>query len=330
VAPLVGENRALVKEGLRAIHASPLPGLQALLRCAGAEPRSVDSEGVSFVIAPRLNAAGRLEHASTAYALLTASSAEEAAAPAETLEGLNHERQRLTEECHGLAREQVLSWDSLPPLLLVADEGFSPGVTGLVASRLVEEFYRPSVVVALEEVARASARSIGEFNMIAALSRCDDLFLRYGGHPQAAGFIMEPEKLPILREHLLTLAEDILSGIELRPALAIDAHLSFKSLNGEALQWLRALEPYGPGNPPPVFLARNVEVLRSRTMGEDGAHLRLVLREGNVTWEAVAFRQGERAPAEGSRVDVAFTIGADWWHGAEVLSLRVLDFRPSV
>lgn len=329
VAPLIWENRVIVREGLRGLRAHPIPGLAQLVQAAGVDPRSLDVEKLSFVVIPRLNAAGRMDAASTAYSLLMSTSVEEATAPAAALESLNRERQALADGCHKHARSLVRSWDALPPLIMVADESFSPGVIGPVASRLVEEFYRPTVLVAMSEVARASARSVPQFDMVGALSQCSEHFVRYGGHAGAAGFIAECDRVPVIQQRLQAIAAERLAGIELKPGLDIDALVSFKSLNGEALQWLRALEPCGAGNPPPVFMTRRARVMRPRVMGEGGEHLRFALQEGGVAWEAVAFRQGARIPQEGASIDAVYTIGADWWYGSEVLCLRVLDFRPS-
>ena len=291
---------------------------------------------MGYVIAPRLNAAGRLAHAERSLRLLLASSPEEARALALELEAANRERQRLTDAALERAREAVLA-APLPPLLLVAHEEFAPGVVGLVAGRLVEEFYRPAVVCALDAAeARGSARSIPEFNIIAALRRCGHLFLRFGGHPQAAGFLMERGRLEELRRLLVAEAARELAGVDLRPALTLDAEVGLGRVAVGELVALRELEPYGMGNPRPVLLARRLRLLEARQAGTNGAHLRLKLQaspdggraNGGAVWHAIAFRQGDRLPT-GELLDVAFSVAVDRWGGHDVLGLRVLDFRPS-
>ena len=329
VAPLLGENRILVKEGLQIIHKRPSPGVAELCRAAGIEPRAVDTEAISYILAPRLNASGRLRDSLTSYRLLEATSREEAAPLADELDALNRERQHLTDEALNVARQEVLSQDTLPPLIFAANEEFNPGVNGPVAGKLTDEFYRPAVVVALGEVARGSARSIPEFDIGDALARCADLLRRHGGHPRAAGFVADLENIPQLRRSLVQMAEQRLASLDLSPHIAIDAEISRGGLDGESIRWLHRLEPFGEGNQPPVFLSRGVEVLRAYPIGEGGQHLRLIVQDKGVRWDAVAFRRGGRVPQEGSCVDLVFSLGTDSWQGRQVLALRILDMACS-
>ncbi|MFQ5861231.1 MAG: single-stranded-DNA-specific exonuclease RecJ, partial [Dehalococcoidia bacterium] len=330
LTPLQGENRFLVKQGLRELNSTQRPGLQELYRNAGIRPGGIDMETVSFIIAPRLNAAGRLEHALTSYRLLTTASTEEARGLAEQLGGLNQQRQQLTGEALERARQELLLRKELPPIILVGDASFSPGVVGLVASKLVEEFYRPAIVMAYEEgLVRASARSIPQFNMIEALTRCRDLFIRFGGHPQAAGFLLDRERLPLLEERLTLVAAERLASLDLQPTLPIDVETPLAQLDGETLRWLNALAPFGPGNPPPVFLSRGVNPVETHLMGHNGEHLRMRLKEGHVVWHATAFHQRGQGVPKASRLDIVYTLGTDRWGGQPVLALRVLDFRPA-
>ena len=331
LVPLRDENRFLVKEGLAELRRTRRPGLRALYRRAGIRPESIDAETISFGIAPRLNAAGRLDHAAIAYRLLLTSSLDEAEAVAAQLEGLNRERQQRTEEAWNRVLEKAIGREPLPLILVVTDDSITPGIAGLVASRLVDRFHRPAVAVSLVEgVARGSARSIAEFDLMRdGLSHCRDLFTRHGGHSQAAGFQMSPDDLPKLKERLERLAAEALGDRDLRPSLEIDAEVSVKSLTGDAFRWLKELEPYGVGNPRPTFLSRNLRTLQARPMGAQGRHLRLKLKEGGAVWDARAFRQGERTVTEAQMLDVVYNIGTDWCGGSEVLGLNVLDFRPS-
>ena len=330
MAPLQGENRSIVKEGLKELQTTRRPGLQALYRQAGLRPEAINTEAISFAIAPRLNASGRLQHAISSYRLLMAQSDDEAKALAIEIEGFNRERRQATEEAYQLARETAPDLESPPPILLMAAEGFSPGISGLVASRLVEDYHRPTVVMALDqELARASGRSIPGFDLVTALYQCQDLFERFGGHPMAAGFIMSRDKLPLLKEQLTSVASQALESVDLTPTLWIDAEASPASLMGETYRWLMALEPFGAGNPVPVFLARNLRLIDGWSMGSKGQHLRLKLNDGRATWNAVAFRQGNGGVPSVRKLDLVYSLTTQNWEGQKVLALRVLDFQPS-
>ncbi len=332
LVPLQGENRFLVREGVKELRRTQRPGLLALYRHAGIRAESIDAETIAFSIAPRLNAAGRLEHASTSYGLLMTDSPETSEELAAKLEGLNKERQQRTEEAWTRARDEVMSWGGVPSIILVTNEELSPGIAGLVASRLVDQFHRPAVVMSrVDGMLMASARSMPGFDLMGdALSHCPDLFERHGGHSQAAGFLMPYANLPALEERLAPLAEKVLEGRDLDPVLNIDAEVSVASLAGETFRWLKKLEPYGVSNRTPAFLTRNLRVLEARPMGGNKQHLRLKLKEGRVVWEAVAFRQGERWVPDTGSLDAVYTIGAERRGGGEVLALNLMDFRSSV
>ena len=330
VSPLVAENRYLVKAGLEQLASTRNLGLLALCRRVGINPKGADVEAISFAIAPRLNAAGRMDHALTSYRLLTTHSHDEASLLTEQLEHLNQQRRRLTDEALVATRQEVLARAPIPPILLVGQSWFEPGIVGLTASQLVEEFHRPAVVMCLgEDTIRASARSIPEFNMIAALTRCQDLFLRFGGHPRAAGFIMKRENLETLTERLEDIAAQELNQQDLRPRLLIDAEVSASGLAGQLYGWWRALAPFGEANPSPTFLTRGLRPVEVRQMGERGQHLRLKLKEGNAVFDAVAFRLMNGWIKSSSAVDVVYTLGTERRGTTEVMSLRIMDLRPS-
>jgi single-stranded-DNA-specific exonuclease len=329
VAPLLGENRYLVKQGLRLINNSPRLGLREIIASAGLETGNLDAETISWIIAPRLNAAGRLAHAMTSYRLLMTDSPREAQAMARWLEQKNSERQRLTEKAMARAREQVLARE-ISPLLFAGDREIPVGIAGLVAGRLSEEFYRPTVVIKVgEKISSGSCRSIPEFNIILALNQCHRLFYHFGGHSQAAGFTLPTRNLPRLKEHLSELAAAQLEGITLRPQLDIEAEVSLAELAGDTYQTIQQLAPFGAGNPVPAFLSRNVAVLDCRTMGNNSHHLRLKLRQGGTVWDAVGFRMGDNIGEVSSRLDVVYNLELDHWRGAEKLRLNILDFSPA-
>jgi len=284
---------------------------------------------IAFFLGPRLNASGRLDTASLSYKLLTSPSLEEAQPLAERLEALNRDRQILTDRMLAQAREQVTT-DPPRRLLFAADESFHPGVVGLVASRLVEEFYRPSVVVEFgKEESRGSARSIAEFDIGLALDECADLLDRHGGHPAAGGFTVRNENLPALRDRLLAIADRELSDIELVPTLNVDLEVALREIDWATQALVEQMEPCGQGNPRPLFLSRRARVREARAVGRENGHLRLQLADGLAVWNAIGFGLGRWAGNLGEWVDVVYTIEADEWRGERRLQLHLEDLRPS-
>ena len=329
LAPLTGENRALVIRGLERLNTAPRPGLDALMRLAGVHQGRVSATTIGYVLAPRLNAAGRIAHAKLAYQLLTVQYPGEAEHLARQLDELNRQRQQLTAEALDKARAAVIAEGVDRPLLFVADPSFPPGVVGLVASRLAEEFYRPAIVVEQgTEESRGSARSIPEFHITQALDDCADLLLRYGGHRAAAGFTVRTEDLPALKARLTALAEEALEGIDLTPTLEIDADVPLREMNGQIWHALQDLRPFGEGNPEPLFVSRRVRVRHQRAVGSDGAHLKLLLSDGNTVWDGIAFRQGDWADHLPDYVDIAYHLQINEWGGEKRLQLNIQDIRP--
>ncbi len=329
VVPLVEENRYLVKQGLKLINTTPRPGIREMLTQTGLDIDRVDTETISWVLAPRLNAAGRLAHAMTSYKLLMTDSPEEAHDLSRWLEQNNSERQRLTEKALAKAREQVLAQGILP-LLIASDREFPIGIAGLVAGRLSEEFYRPAVVIKIgEQVSGGSCRSIPEFNIIHALNQCRSLFSHFGGHSRAAGFTLPTRNLPRLEQSLLQMATTQLEGVDLRPHLDIEAEVTLPELGGNTFQLIHQLAPFGEGNPAPIFLSRMVEVVDCRTMGNSDEHLRLKLRQGGTLWNGVGFRLGNYLAEVCSPLDIVYKLEIDRWGGEERLRLNILDFVPT-
>ncbi|HEY33261.1 MAG TPA: single-stranded-DNA-specific exonuclease RecJ [Dehalococcoidia bacterium] len=326
MTPLLSENRYLVKRGLELINTAPRLGLREMIGQSGLTIGKVASENISWVIAPRLNTASRMDHALPSYELLMTDSPERAQQLAGWLEKRNVERQELTSKATARAREQVLE-RGVSPLLMVGDESYPAGIAGLVAGRLSDEFYRPTVVVGVgSRTSSGSCRSIPEFNIIDALSRCSNLFTRFGGHAQAAGFVLPTRNLPVLQEKLLEMAATELTGIDLRPRLDIDAEVTLLELTGDTYQSIQQLAPFGQGNPLPAFLSRGVEVVDCRTMGSNGDHLRLKLKQGGITWDAVGFGMGADQPEITALLDIVYNVEIDHWSGQLMLRLNLLDF----
>ncbi len=328
IMPLLGENRYLVKEGLKLINTAPRLGVREMMAQAGLDIGSVDTQSISWVIAPRLNAAGRLAHALTSYKLLMTDSPQEARQLAIWLDGKNTERQKLTAKVLANAREQIIA-QGISPLLIAGDKDYPAGIAGPVASRLAEEFYRPAIVIKIgEQVSSGSCRSIPEFNIIAALKQCSRLFSHFGGHSRAAGFTLPTKNLPRLKQYLSQLATTQLAGVDLRPRLDIDAEVTLLDLSGDTFQAIQQLAPFGQGNPAPTFLSRRVEVVDSRTMGSNGEHLRMKLKQGGTIWDGVGFGMGNYLAEVSSPLDIVYNLEIDRWRGEERLRLNILDFTP--
>jgi single-stranded-DNA-specific exonuclease len=329
MAPLAGENRYLVKEGLKLMNTSPRLGLREIMTQASLNPGSLDAESISWIIAPRLNAAGRLAHAMTSYKLLMTDSPKEAQGLAIWLEQKNAERQRLTTKVQAKAREQVLS-QGISPLLIATGNDYPVGIAGLVAGRLVEEFYRPALVIRTgEKISSGSGRSIPEFNIIAALTRCSRLLSHFGGHSQAAGFTLPTRNLPRLEQYLYQQAEEQLAGADLHPQLDIDAEVTLPELSGDTFSAIQKLSPFGRGNPAPTFLSRQVEIADCRTMGNGAQHLRLKLKQERTVWDGVGFGLGCYLAQISPQLDIVYNLEIDRWQGKEKLRLNILDFAPS-
>ena len=325
--PLTGDNRYWVKRGLELINNTERLGLQEMMRCAGLKPGNLDTESVSWILGPRINAAGRLDDAATSYQLLLTQDRREAASLASNLEEKNAKRQRLTSELLERARESIIAAGTDLPLLMTGDESYPTGVMGLVAGRLSEEFYRPVIMFKFgPETCRGSGRSISEFDLMAALKDCRDLLSNFGGHTKAAGFSVPTTNLTQLQKRLLTIAEAQLTGLDLRPHIDIDAEVPLSVFADNTFKEIQSLAPFGSGNPLPTFVSRRVEIVDQRQIGSQGEHLGLKLKQGGIVWDAIGFRFGNRAQEATTYLDIAYNLYIDRWNGGEKLRLKLLDF----
>jgi single-stranded-DNA-specific exonuclease len=330
LAPLVGENRSLVRAGLEAIRCCKRQGILSLMGVAGLNPVKVMATDIGFILGPRLNAAGRLESALASLDLLTTQSSKQAGLLAQQLDNQNRERQVVTREIQALAEQMAMADDSETLLLMAAHPDFNPGVVGLAASRLTDTYYRPAIVAYQgEEFTRASCRSIPEFHITDALDQCGDLLEHHGGHAAAAGFTVRNEKLPELLTRLQAIAREQLSTLSLSPTLLADAEVSLSELKGSLLNVLEGLQPTGYGNPQPVFVSRNLKVGYPKTVGKDSAHLKMSVTDGWITFDAIAFRQGYWMGKLPERVDLLYTFEKNEFNGRSYLQLNVRDIRPA-
>jgi len=335
VGPLIGENRVLVQRGLKALNVTQRPGIVALIEVAGLRQPNLDAASIGFGLAPRINAAGRIDDAIIAYELLLTEDIGRARELAQELNRKNLERQQLLARILEEAHQQLATEDAAElarrKLLVLSGQGWLAGIVGLVAGRLCEEYNRPVLVLEYgPEMCKGSARSIPNFNIIEALSDCADLLTRFGGHRQAAGFSIKSANLPELTRRLEQLAELKLSDAELQPRLEIDAEIELSQFVA-AFQAQRVLAPFGSENPAPLFLTKNLNVREARPVGTEGAHLKLRLYDprSGATGEGICFREGLRA-AEfylNPKVEVVYNIEPNDFMGQSTLQLRVRDIR---
>ena len=327
VVPLRAANRTLVRAGLEALNRAPITGVRALVERAGLKLGSVTSANIGYVLGPRLNAAGRISDAEEALRLLLTEDADEAKILAEHLELKNTERQELTRQVVKGARERAAerpeAWATV-----VADPAWPAGIVGLGASRLVEDYGRPAVVIAIDgEEGKGSCRSISAVHIAEALDECDDLLSKHGGHAMAAGFSIAREKIVEFTERLDEIVRRRLGGVRPVPSLRVDAEIEPEALTARLALELASLEPCGMGNPRPHLLLRNVKVFGIRQVGADSDHLRCKITVGRFTFDAMAFRRGEQVGAmtDAGSVDAVVTVGAGLRGFVE---LELQDFGP--
>ena len=327
VVPLRAANRALVRAGLETLNRAPITGMRALVERSGLKLGHVNASDIGYVLGPRLNAAGRIADAEEALRLLLTEDVEEAKILAESLEKKNSERQELTRQVVKGARERAEerpeAWATV-----VADPAWPAGIVGLGASRLVEDYGRPAVVIAIDgEEGKGSCRSISAVHIAEALDECDDLLIKHGGHAMAAGFSIARENIPAFTDRLDEVVRRRLGGVRPIPSLRVDAEIEPDALTSRLALELASLEPCGAGNPRPHLLLRNVKVYGIRQVGADSDHLRCKITVGRFTFDAMAFRRGEHVEAmtDAGFVDAVVTVGAGL-RGFVELELR--DFGP--
>jgi len=333
VVPLVGENRVIVHFGLAGMCEPSQAGLAALLAVSGLEGRAVAAGDVAFRLAPRLNAAGRMENARDVIDLFTTSDPAQARAIAERLENLNHDRQRVEEEIvstiEDLLRQQPEK--ARRYTLVFAGEGWHRGVIGIVAQRVVDRYHRPALVIGVEEgVGVGSGRSIKGFHLLEALDKASDLFERFGGHAQAAGFALPASRITELEARFERYARTVLAPDDLEPVLRVDAEVSLGELDSGLYAAVRRLEPYGFGNPTPVFVARDaLLVAPPRILKEK--HLKLRVAQGARAFDALGWGMAEQAQglAAGQHVDLAFALDENTFQEVTTLQLVIRDLRAS-
>jgi len=335
VAPLTGENRILVKYGLKLLTEGRRVGIAALKEVAGVGRGEVTAGTVGFVLAPRINAAGRIADAGAAVQLLITKDPAEASHIASCLDRTNQERQRIEARIRDEVRERVMKEVDLTreKVIVMASKEWHQGVIGIVASRIVEEFYRPCILISLQEdgSGKGSARSIPAFNIYEGLEACSDLLDRFGGHKYAAGLtIGDAANIPLLRDRLSKVASERLREEDLLPEIVMDAEIDLEEISFPLLKEMALLPPYGVSNPEPIIVTRGLRMIEHRIVGRD--HLKIRLRKGKAFFDGIGFSMGSAYNdiiKRGGVVDAAYTPELNFWNGTYGIQLKLRDMRPS-
>jgi single-stranded-DNA-specific exonuclease len=340
IVPLVGENRILIKTGLEQINASPRPGIRALIESSGTQMGKITTGQIVFILAPRINAVGRMGDATRAVELLTCEDPQRASQLAQVLEEENRNRRKIDEDTFLKAQELVETLFDVDtdPAIVLHQENWHPGVVGIVASRLVEKYYRPTIMMTtIDGVARGSARSVAGFDIHKALKRVEDKLIQFGGHKYAAGVAVALDRIDEFRDAFNIVVEELMSEKVRVPELAIDTEINLGEFTPRFLRILREFAPFGPGNMRPIFLARNVEMVGiPKIVGKD--HLRFRVRQDQHVLNAIGFNLGslmEEVKANPRSLDIVFSVDEHEWvpPGAENTEtfpqLKIKDIRKS-
>lgn len=331
IQPVLDENRVFVKYGLVVLNKTRRIGLQKLIASLRNREKTINEKIVGWQLTPRLNAAGRLNHASTAYQLLVTEDEKEAEDLTTELTQTNQERQKITETIRDQAKGYVGEVKD-QKILIAVGEDWPTGMVGLVAGKIADEYHLPCLVISrFNGEIIGSARSITEFNVIEAIEKCGEYMEKFGGHPQAAGFTLKNEEaLEGFKEKITELAEGELDGKDLSPVLDIDAEVDLEQVNWELFETLEKLPPYGEANPKPIFLARGLTVIDHKKMGKDETHMRLMVSHTTpVIRKTVGFRLAEWCDKlkKGDKVDMVFEVDINEWNGNRELQLKIVDLR---
>ena len=336
VVPLVGENRVIASLGLASLSKGPHTiGLRSLLDASGLSGKTIDSYQVAFMLAPRVNAAGRMSTPDIATRLLLATDeamSEEARALAQQLNDENLRRQQEEADLVAQARKAIETDPAVGAhnVLVVGGEGWHRGVIGIAASKLVDTFHKPAIVLSVDgDIAHGSCRSIPDFDMLGALEHCSDVFIKFGGHKQAAGLTMEAARVPEFRARINAYADDVLEPDQLRPRLRIDGPLNLRAISSELMRDLDSLGPFGMANPRPVFHASGVEIVDGPRPLKD-RHLKMTFAQDGRRFRAIAWRAAERADfltRNRAGVNLAFSLEKNEYQGETYFELNVCDFK---
>ncbi len=348
VSPILGENRTLVSYGLKVLNKTPRKGLQELIRVSslsdgqelkdlplGSVLYDIDVRNVSFQLVPRINAAGRIDHANLAYELLTTEEELQAVALARDIQEKNTLRQKIAESILNEAKEIVGEIADDKKILIVEKNGWGAGLVGLVAGKLKDKYNRPVILFASDgEKYTGSGRSIAEFNITESMSKCSEFIEKFGGHSQAGGLtIIGQENFQKFKEKIENLAKEKLANIDLVPSIEIDLELNLKDLDWQLLDDLKKFEPFAEANPMPLFLIKKIKIEQMDIIGKDGKHLRFQLKQNNLIRKAISFGTAEEWGSQvkiGDTIDVVVEFGVNEWNGNRELQLKLVDIKKKI
>ncbi len=332
IVPLTEENHILARQGLEELTRTAKVGLQALKRVAGLEHKPITAMQVSFGLAPRLNAAGRMETAHEAVELLVTENPQHAWELAQRLERTNRRRQTIQEHILQEAKKALDSDHSFAqePAIVLAKEGWHPGVIGIVAAKLVEEYAKPAILISLQgDVGKGSGRSIPPLHLYQGLSACQELLSAFGGHKAAAGLTIDRRHIEAFRTQFNQVVCAQIGTEDFRPILHIDAEITLADLTRPVLEMFKLLEPFGEANPPPILVAHDLETTRVQALGRERNHVRLTVRQQSITFQTIGFRLAHLLPEiqQAKRLALAFTPQLHRWNGREEIQLLVHDIQ---
>lgn len=328
--PLIGPNRSVVKYGLEILNRTKRPGLLALFDEARIEKIGVYEVG--YIIAPRINAMGRLKHGIESLRLLCTKDKVKAFEIAKNIGSTNSDRQKMVDQIMATTLSEVKNESKglTNKVIVIASENYHEGVIGLAAGRLVEEFYRPAIVLSVKgEISKASARSISGFNIIEAIRKLEGFYIEGGGHPMAAGFSIETKKISIFTKEINKIAKEFITEDMLQRKLKIDLEINFKEIDLGLIEELTEFEPTGLGNPAPTFVSNKVEISGIRTVGWEAKHLKLKLKQNEHFFDAIFFGGGENYSklTSGSIADVVYQVEENIWNGHKSIQLKIKDLK---
>lgn len=332
VVPLLDENRIIVKNGLEKLLTTENVGLKALIDICDLKDKPISSYNIAFIIAPRINAAGRLADAGRCVELLITEDEALAYSIAKELEVENKERQRIEAEILEQAVAKVTADKDLESrkVIVLDDLNWHPGVIGIVASRIVEQFSKPSILIGLDnEIGKGSGRSMSGFNLYEAMNKCSDLLEKFGGHEMAAGLTIKEDNIEAFRKKINEIAKVMLQGKELSPELLVDYKLEPADINLQIAKQLKDLEPFGMGNPNPNFVCRNMQVIDKKLVGANNKHLSLNLYDGNNNVKAIAFNMGNlfNVLSSNKKIDIICCMDINVWNNNESVQLVIKDIK---
>ena len=336
IVPLLGENRILVKYGLLVLEKTKRLGIKALIdQIISNYDQKIDTQFIGWRLVPRLNATGRLHHASVSFDLLTNNDPVAIAKLATNLDESNKKRQQMTEKALKESLEQVGEVSDDQKILWVVSENWQPGIIGLVAGRLTDRFHRPALAFTKDgDKYVASGRSVEEFNITSALKECQEFLARFGGHSQACGLtIIGEENLLKFKEKISAIASEKLTGVELKSALEIEVEVKLSEINWELWDSLEKFEPFGEANPKPLFLAKAIRIEKVQTVGNDGKHLKVLASQDDLPdfHKLIGFSFGDWCAKLniGDKIDLVFDLDVNEWNGNRELQLKIIDLKLS-